>query len=102
MRDVSTELTKCSTKIDERTQSYASTLTKRESPVTLSQHGKSLLSRSGSDKFVLDNQVELVEGIKTKEPHSAYDVQVFSRQVVEEMQMNPNSRPLKILLLTKA
>lgn len=94
-RENSGKLVECSTKIDERTRSYASTLTKRESPVSLTPVGKDLLSQSGSDKFVLDNQSDLVEKIKAKSPKSAFDVQVFSRQVVEEIQNEERFKPLK-------
>jgi len=94
-RELSTELTKCSTKIDERTRSYASTLTKVESPVSLSNMGKDLVSRSGADKFVLDNQTDLIDKIRTKTPHSAYDVQTFAREVVEEIQNESRFKPLK-------
>lgn len=85
-RNLSTELTKCSTKLDERTRSYSSTLTKVESPVSLSQAGQALLSRSGADKFVLENKDDLVNKIHDKNPRSAYDVQKFAREVIEEIQ----------------
>src|SRR3989339_1320687 len=38
IKEHSNKLTECSTKIDERTQSYASTLTKRKSPVSLNEN----------------------------------------------------------------
>src|SRR3989344_6840743 len=95
VKDLSAELIKCSTKIDERTRSYSSTLTKRESPISLSENGKTLLSKSGADRFVLENQEDLVNKIREKNPHSAYDVQSYARAVVEEIQNEPRFKPFK-------
>lgn len=83
---MSTKLTECSTKIDERTQSYASTLTKRKSPVSLTDKGEELLKKSAGDAFILENQEELVGKIRDKAPKSAYDIQIFSRDVIESLQ----------------
>lgn len=85
-KSISMKLTECSTKLDERTQSYASTLTKRKSPVSLTDKGEYLLKRSESDVFVLENQKELVEKIKDKNPKSAYDVQILAKEVIESLQ----------------
>lgn len=85
MEQMSIKVTQCETKIDERTKSYASTLTEAKSPIGLSEAGENLLKRSGSDAFVLNNQRELVEKIKDKNPKSAYDVQEFAKEVVESL-----------------
>ena len=85
-KGLSRELAECSTKIDERTQSYSATLTKRKSPVTLTDKGEELLKRSGSDKFVLENKDELINKIKEKNPKTAYDIQLFAREIIEGLQ----------------
>lgn len=87
-------LVECATKLDERTQPYAS-LTKRKSPVSLTDEGESLLQRSGADKFVLENKDELIQKIKDKNPKSAYDVQTYARQVVESLQNDDRFTPFK-------
>lgn len=89
------KLTECETKINERTTSYASTLTQRKSPISLTQKGQEILMNSGAKKFVLENLQELVGKIKEKNPHTAYDVQVASRQVVESLQNDTRFVPFK-------
>lgn len=79
------ELVACSTKLEERTKSYSSTLVKSESPLSLSSEGSNLLKRSGADAFVLKNQAELVDKIKQRKPQTAYDVQTIAREVVENL-----------------
>ncbi len=94
-KEMSTQLTECSTKLDERTQNLATSLTKRKSPLSLNEKGEDILSRSGSNKFVLENQEELVKKIKDKNPKSAYDVQVYAREVVESLQNEDRFTPFK-------
>ncbi len=81
----SKKIIECSTKIDERTTSYASKLTNKRSPIQLNEKGRSFLSESEADKFVLENKDELVNKIKEKNPKSAYDIQVYAREVVESL-----------------
>jgi predicted RNase H-like nuclease (RuvC/YqgF family) len=81
----STDLTEYKTKLEERTASYSSRLTKRKSPVSLTEIGEDLLKRSGSDKFVTDNKNELIEKIKYLKPQTAYDVQIDAKSVVEAL-----------------
>ncbi len=95
IKDVQKELTTCSTKIDERTQSYASTLTKRKSPLSLTEKGEELLKRSGADKFIIDHKDILIKEIGDKNPKSAYDVQVFAKEVVESMSNKEEFTSLK-------
>lgn len=92
---MSTKITECSTKVDERTKSYASTLTQSNSPITLSPHGESLLKRSGADAFVLNHQKKLVDKIRATKPATAFDVQVAARNVVVSIQNDDNFKPFK-------
>ncbi len=94
-KELMKQVTEVSTKIDERTQNLASTLTKRKSPISLNEKGEGILSRSGSDKFVLENKDELVKKIKDKDPKSAYDVQVYAKEVVEGLQNEDRFTPFK-------
>ena len=95
IKEHSNKLTECSTKIDERTQSYASTLTKRKSPVSLNEKGEALLKESGSDKFILENKDEFVEKIKNKNPHSAYDIQEYADEVISTLKNHERIIPFK-------
>lgn len=101
VKELTTKLVECSVKIEERTRSYASTLTKSESPLSLTPQGQILLSQSGSDKFVLDNQADLIKKIEEKNPHSAYDIQVYAKQVIEETQNEVGFKPLKDFAFNK-
>lgn len=90
----SKKIVECCTLIDERTTSGAA-LTKRKSPISLNEKGEEILKNSASDKFVLENQTELVQKIKDKTPKTAYDVQVAAREVVESLQNEERFIPFK-------
>jgi hypothetical protein len=78
-------LIECSIKIEERTSSASSFYTKRKSPVSLNDKGEELLKKSGADKFVLQNEQELIQKIKEQNPKTAFDVQEISKKVVESL-----------------
>lgn len=87
-------LAECSTKIDERTTSSAA-LTKRKSPISLTEKGDELLKRSGTDKFVLENKDYLLSKIKEHNPKTAYDVQEWCKTVLENVSNEDIFTPLK-------
>lgn len=93
--DHSTKITKCETIIDERTQNLAQTLTKRKSPLSLSPKGEQLLKESASDKFILENQAELVEKIRIRSPKTAYDVQEYTKEAIVSMKDDDRFNKLK-------
>lgn len=95
IKDLIKRITICETKIEERTQNLAATLTKRKSPISLSEKGEEMLIKSGANKFVLDNLQELVKKIKEKDPKSAYDVQEISKDVIKSMTADDKFIPLK-------
>lgn len=95
VKELTKQLTACATKIDERTQSAASSLVKRKSPISLSEMGEDLLKKSGADKFVLENQSELVEKIRKENPSTAYDVQEAAKRVVSSLVDDEKVIPLK-------
>lgn len=95
IKEMSKEITKCSIKIEERTQSYSALLTKKKSPISLTETGEDLLKRSGSDAFVLNNKDELLEKIKNKNPKSAYDVQEFAKIVIQSLVEDEKFIPFK-------
>ena len=95
IKAMSTKITQCETKIDERTQWLSSKLTRTKSPISLSEFGEGLLKRSGSDAFVLMNQEELVQQIRDRNPKSAYDIQEFSKTVVKSLADEERFIPFK-------
>jgi len=94
-KELSKDLNTCSTKLEERTSRGADAYTKRKSPISLNEKGEELLKRSGIDKFVLENQSDLVGKIKEKTPKTAYDVQVFSKNIVEAIYTDDKFNPFK-------
>ena len=95
LREIELKVTTCMTKIDERTKSSPAAYTETKSPVTLNPNGKSLLSRSGADKFVLENQNDLVNRIREKSPKTAYDVQEFAKEAIKAVENEDRFIPLK-------
>jgi len=95
-REHSGKIIECVTKIEERTTAHSATaLTKRKTPITLTEKGIDILKKSGSDKFVGDNRDTFVEKIREKAPKTAYDVQVIARQVIESIQNDEIFIPFK-------
>lgn len=89
------DLVRCETIIDERTVNSAQKYVKSESPASLTDEGSRLLKVSGAEKFILDNQAELIDKIREKEPKTAYDVQEIARAIVGSYQNKPQFIPLK-------
>ncbi len=83
------------TKLEERTGWSPAALTRRKSPLSLSEKGEELLQKSGADKFVSDHTKELVDAIKSKNPKTAYDVQTISKEVVEKLKDREDFIPFK-------
>lgn len=80
-------ITVLETKLEERVAAAPfKGLARSKSPLALTTLGQTLLSASGADKFVLNNKDEFVNIIREKDPQTAYDVQVYARQVVESLQ----------------
>lgn len=95
VKQTSHDLTEVSTKLDERTISYSSRLTKRKSPISLSDIGEELLKKSHADQFILEYKDELVQKIREMNPKTAYDVQVDAKKVVESLQNDEQIIPFK-------
>lgn len=70
----------CETLLDER-----GPLTKRRSPVSLTDRGRIVLENSGGKKFV-DDKIESLSGkVEEKNPNTAYDIQELSKEVIASM-----------------
>ena len=74
------KVVECATSLKER-----ESLTKRKSPISLSERGVAFLNNSGGEKFVNDNFEELFRKVEERTPQTAYDVQEYAKVVVEEL-----------------
>jgi hypothetical protein len=70
-------------------------LTRKKSPVSLTERGNNVLNDSGGKKFIDDNYAELKGNVETKKPATSYDIQEMSRQVVEELKEDTRINPIK-------
>ena len=80
VRDIRDKVIACETSLREREP-----LTKRKSPISLSERGRRVLEDSGGRKFVDDNLKELKKAVEGKSPQTSYDVQEMARKVIRSM-----------------
>ena len=92
-REVKNKVIACETSLKEREP-----LTKKKSPVSLTERGVAFLKNSGGEKFVEDNFTELLKKVEAKEPKTAYDVQETSKEVIASLQEDERLNPLKDFL----
>ena len=79
-RDIRDKVIACETTLKEREP-----LTKRRSPVDLTDRGHKFLEDSGGKKFIDDNYPELKGKVDEKTPQTSYDIQEVSRFVIENL-----------------
>lgn len=91
--DVRDRIIACEAVVNER-----GPLTKKKSPVSLTDRGISFLQHSGGEKFVDDNFNELLESVNKLNPSTAYDVQEDAKKVVEALKDDARLDPLKEFL----
>lgn len=70
----------CETSLKEREP-----LTRKKSPVTLTERGTKVLNDSTGKKFIDDNYEELKKKVNDSNPETSYDIQELSRKVVEDL-----------------
>ncbi len=80
LKELLIKVTECSTSLKEREP-----LGKKRSPVALTERGNKVLTESGGQKFIEDNLNELKEKVELKNPKTSYDVQEYSKVVIEEL-----------------
>lgn len=91
--DVRDKVIACETSLKEREP-----LTKRKSPVSLTDRGINFLKDSGGEKLVDDNFDELLKKVDGLDPKTAYDVQEDARKVIEGLRDDERINPLKEFL----
>lgn len=91
--DIHGKVIACETRLEER-----GPLTKRESPVSLTERGSAFLEDSGGKKFVDDNFGELLASVEVMEPKTAYDVQEDAKKVVRALEDDQRLNPIKEFL----
>lgn len=67
----------------------------RRSPVTINERGEKLFHESRADKFLENNNDELLEKVKTAGYQTAYDIQENSRIVINGYRNDERFVPLK-------
>lgn len=91
--DIHGKVIACETRLEER-----GPLTKRESPVSLTERGSAFLENSGGKQFVDDNFGELLANVETMNPQTAYDVQEDAKKVVADLREDERLNPIKDFL----
>lgn len=91
--EIRDKVVSCETSLKEREP-----LTKKKSPISLSDRGADFLIKSGGKKFVDDNFNEFLKKVEGLSPQNAYDVQEFSRKVVEELKDSDRLNKIKEFL----
>jgi hypothetical protein len=70
-------------------------LTRRKSPVSLSDRGMKVLLDSGGKAFVDENFEHLHKTIEAKKPETAYDVQEIAKSVIASLKDDSRINPMK-------
>lgn len=91
--DMRDKVVACETTLNER-----GPLTKRKSPVSLTERGEQFLKNSGGEKFIDDNFEELLAAVDAMDPQTAYDVQEDARSVVEQLSEDERINSIKEFL----
>lgn len=92
-KEIRDKVVACETSLKEREP-----LTKKKSPVSLTERGKKFLTDSKGGEFIDNNFDELFDKVESKSPQNAYDVQEFSRQVVESLEDDTRINAIKEFL----
>ncbi len=66
-----------------------------KSPLSLTDQGKAVLLDSHGKEYVDQNKQMLINEIKNKAPNSAYDIQEFSREIIELHSDDKSFVPIK-------
>lgn len=78
IKEIRDKAVACETSLKEREP-----LTKRKSPITLTDKGNKILTDSGGRKFVDDNYSELKKLVEDSKPQTSYDIQETSHKAIE-------------------
>lgn len=81
MKDVNTRVSKIEGGL-ERDRAYGG-IVKAKSPLSLTDKGRRVLQESGAQNYLDKNKSILIKEIEACKPKSSYDVQEFSKQVLD-------------------
>lgn len=91
--DIRDKVVACETTLKER-----GPLTKRKSPVSLTERGLEFLKNSHGEEFIDTHFAELLKKVNSMGPKTAYDVQEDARKVVESLHTDERINPIKDFL----
>lgn len=89
-REIRDKVIACETSIKER-----GPLTRRKSPIDLTERGEKVLEESQGKKFIDDHYEELKRKVEENNPQTSYDFQEFSKKVVGELRDDERINPIK-------
>lgn len=89
MKEVRDKVVACETTL------FKEPLLRRKSPVDLSERGEKVLVDSKGKDFVDGNYLELKKNVEEKNPQTSYDIQEFSRLVIEELKNDERVNAIK-------
>lgn len=70
-------------------------LTKRKSPISLTDRGSKVLTESGGKSFIDNNYLELKEKVELSNPKTSYDIQESSKEVVSSLKDDDRINTIK-------
>lgn len=73
-------------------------LTKRNSPVDLTDYGTTVLNTSGGKAFVDSNYPELRDKVEENKPQTSYDIQEAARKIIGDLQEDTRLNTVKEFL----
>ena len=78
LKEIRDKVIACETSLKEREP-----ITKRKSPVTLTERGSKILAESGGRIFIDSNYPELKKKVEDTKPQTSYDIQETSHAVID-------------------
>jgi len=80
---------------------FKKVLVKGRSPINLTEQGETVLEESGGKAFVDDNYPELKKQVEDKDPKTSYDIQEYSKHIIESMKNDRRLDEFKEYLFKK-
>lgn len=90
VKEIRDKVIACETSLKEREP-----LTKRKSPVDLTERGTKVLNESGGKTFIDNNYEELKRKVEDKTPKTSYDYQEASKEIVQTLKEDERINGIK-------
>ncbi|MCC6405374.1 MAG: hypothetical protein IT405_03230 [Candidatus Yanofskybacteria bacterium] len=90
VKEIRDKTIKCETMLDNQ-----GPLTKKKSPISLTERGEKVLTESGGRKFVDDNITDLLSKVDGENVKTSYDVQEASKKVIATLEADDRMTAIK-------